>query len=350
MSAATTTTKTTTSSGFVTTEEITKFPNGWKMLKTSRWNYEDQPPEIEFSFEFCNEKGVPIFKFNMCVQQILTRDNINEIFATLNKLLSLDCEFFSTSFPRQGITYFINMIDSSLYGMVSMHFEKFLEKALIEQPCPQGHAKKSIIYKDANGNDQELTEEMYDEFIRLFAKKPEPEQQRVKASAKKPVIVSSSESDSDSDDDYPELETEEVLKATAVPVPTYEGAPKCPLAKFYTVSLPVQEPKDSIPRMEARPLYPLGASKPADGIAKRLAQIKDRITEGNVKVPTQAKMAAAKTKDWGDSESDEEVTCTHAKAITNENVKYYETFNGSQVPISEENWRKFCESKGLIGF
>ena len=313
MSAAPNTTKPTTSSGFITTEGTTKFPNGYEMIETSRWKNEDQPPEIEFSFNFYNEKKCEIFKFSMCVQQILTRKNISEIFDTMNKLLDLGCEFFSMSFPRQGIKYFINMIDSSLYGMVSVHFEKFLEKALIEQPCPEVHPKKAsdapktIRYTDANGYDQELTEEMYNEFIELFTKKPDP----VKASSKMPVMVSS---DSEDDDFESELE-EEVLKATAVP--TYEAAPKCPLAQFYTCNgyTPVEESmrvKDYIPRMEARRLHFVDDLKPADGIAKRLVQIKDRITE------------------------------------TDANKKYYKTLaNGTQVPISEEEWRKLCESKGL---
>jgi hypothetical protein len=126
-----------------TTIRTTITPHGHKIIETSSYVDEFQPDELNYSFEFYDQQAKLIFSFSLVVQQILTNHMLKKIFSTINYHLD-NFPGFNGSFSCDGFGFAIKMDDSSLFWMVSSHFDNFLEKELSNQPTkPHGKVHSS---------------------------------------------------------------------------------------------------------------------------------------------------------------------------------------------------------------
>jgi hypothetical protein len=124
-----------------TTIRTTITPHGHKIIETSSYVDEFQPDELNYSFEFYDQQAKLIFSFSLVVQQILTNHMLKKIFSTINYHLD-NFPGFNGSFSCDGFGFAIKMDDSSLFWMVSSHFDKFLETELTNQPHQKVHKRK----------------------------------------------------------------------------------------------------------------------------------------------------------------------------------------------------------------
>jgi hypothetical protein len=121
----------------------TTTPHGHKIIETSSHVDEPQPDELNYSFEFYDQHAKLIFSFSLIVQQILTHEMLKKIFATINYHLD-NFAGFSGSFSCDGFGFTIKLDNTSLFWMVSSHFDNFLEKELSNQPTkPHGKVHSS---------------------------------------------------------------------------------------------------------------------------------------------------------------------------------------------------------------
>ncbi len=116
-------------------------PHGHKIIETSSHVDESQPDELNYSFEFRDQQDKLIFSFSLIVQQILTYDMLKKIFAKINYHVD-NFPSFCRSFSFESFGFTIEMDNTSLFWMVSSHFDKFLETELINQPHQKVHTHK----------------------------------------------------------------------------------------------------------------------------------------------------------------------------------------------------------------